>query len=84
MNICAGIVNGKIMTWHELPATWNAEVAEGLYRGPLVDILIAERGRKRRMQILISLGHAASKSSATTLNSLKISTLACGKAWFLS
>ena len=52
VNICAGIANGKIALWHELPAKWNAEVAEGLYRGPIMKTLTAEHGKKHRYAIL--------------------------------
>ena len=52
VNVCAGISNGKIKLWQELPATWNGQAAEDLYRGPLATTLVAQRGRKRRYMIL--------------------------------
>lgn len=52
VNICAGILNGKVKLWHELPDSWNGCVAEDLYRGPIMTTLAAQRGRKRRYVIM--------------------------------
>ena len=77
VNICAGIVNGRIKLWHELPGAWNGEVAEDLYRGPIMDTLKAHRGRKRQYLILEDndpVGYKSGKAKAAK-DELKIQPL---------
>ena len=67
VNICAGIANGRIKLWHELPGAWSGEVAEKLYRDQIKTTLRAERGEKRRYVILEDndpVGYKSSKAKA--------------------
>lgn len=47
INVCAGIINGKLHLWHHLKGgKWNGGVAADLYRGPLLKALKKHRGEK--------------------------------------
>ena len=71
VNICAGLTDGKVRMWHELPSAWNGEVAEKLYRGPVIDTLRAHRGHKRRYTILEDndpVGYKSNKAKVAQLD----------------
>jgi len=50
--VCAGISNSRIVLWHYLPNKWNGELAAETYRGPIMKVLKAERGEKRKYRVL--------------------------------
>ena len=52
VQVCAGIINDQIKIWHYLPSTWNGEVAEETYRGPIISALRRHRGVKRSYSIV--------------------------------
>ena len=71
VNICAGLTDGKVRMWHELPSAWNGEVAEKLYRGPMIDTLRARRDHKRRYTILEDndpVGYKSNKAKVAKLD----------------
>ena len=35
INVCAGIIGGRVRLWHYLQKVWNCEVAAQTYRGPI-------------------------------------------------
>ena len=52
VNVCAGIINGKVRIWHYLLRTWSGEAAEALYREVVHPALKKYRGQKRSYTIL--------------------------------
>jgi hypothetical protein len=48
VNVCAGIINGKIKIWHYLPARWCADAAVQLYKNVVAPALRRHRGNKRK------------------------------------
>lgn len=52
VNVCAGIIHGRIRLWHYLPAKWSGQVAADLYKGPIRKVLHANLGAKRKFLIL--------------------------------
>ena len=52
VNICAGIIGGKLHLWHDVGKKWNGQVAADLYRGPLIKALRQHRGDKDRYLVV--------------------------------
>ena len=52
VNLCAGIINGRVRVWHYLPKTWNKNAAVALYRDVIAPALKKHRGNKRTYVIL--------------------------------
>ena len=64
VNICAGISNGKIVLWHELPKVWNGKEAAALYAGAIIKCLKKHRGTKRKYLVLEDNDPTGYKSNA--------------------
>ena len=52
VNVCAGIIGGRVRLWHYLPKSWNGEVAAQTYRGPIRRALKRYCGEKPTYKIL--------------------------------
>jgi hypothetical protein len=53
VDVCAGIIGGKIKLWHYLPKqNWCGKVAEATYRGPIAAALKKHVGEGRRYTIM--------------------------------
>ena len=52
VNVCAGIIGGRVRIWHYLPSRWNGEAAEDLYRNVVHPALIKHCAARRTYTIL--------------------------------
>ena len=52
VNVCAGIIGGKVRVWHYLPRRWCGAVAEDVYRNVVAPALRKHCGHKRKYTIL--------------------------------
>ena len=52
MNLCAGIVGGRIRVWHYLPGRWSGAAAADLYRDVIAPALKRHCGVKRKYILL--------------------------------
>ena len=53
VDVCAGVINGKIRLWHYLPKkNWSGAVAADAYKGPIAKALKAHRGDKAKYLVL--------------------------------
>lgn len=52
VNVCAGIIDGKVKLWHYLPKSWNGQVAAQTYRGPIHRALKHYCGDKPMYKVL--------------------------------
>jgi hypothetical protein len=61
VNVCGGIINGKIKMWHYLPDNWNGQVAADNYKA-VRRALVAHSGPKEKYRILEDNDPAGYKS----------------------
>ena len=52
VNVCAGIINGKMKLWHYLPKRWCGKAAVDCYEGPIARALRRNKGQKRKYLVL--------------------------------
>lgn len=52
VSVCAGISNGKVPLWEELPKKWCGQAAADLYEGAILKALKKHRPNKRKYRIL--------------------------------
>lgn len=52
VNLCAGIVDGRVRIWHYLPSRWCGAVAVDLYKDVVYPALVKQYGKKRAFNIL--------------------------------
>ena len=52
VNVCAGIINGKVRVWHYIDGPWSGSQAEAIYRNVIGPALKRNHGAKRRFTIL--------------------------------
>ena len=65
VDVCAGIIKGKIRLWHYLPKTnWCGKVAADTYKGPIAKALAQHAGRKRKYLVMEDNDPTGYKSNA--------------------
>ncbi len=52
INMCAGIIKGRVRVWHYIDGTWNGDKAADLYRTVVHPALVKHHGKKRQFTIL--------------------------------
>ena len=52
VNVCTGIINGKVRVWHYIDGPWSGSQAEAIYRNVIGPALKRNHGAKRRVTIL--------------------------------
>ena len=64
LNLCAGIIKGKVRVWHYLDNGWGGEAAKELYEKVIGPALTRHHGMKRQYNILEDNDPTAYKSNA--------------------